>query len=290
MFIPDGLIMGTDEPGFVGISGYGFKFKALPPKDNSVCVFKTIGNFPQRFKGVMEFRFCLPNQPSIQAGVHELGFFIARVNHSRDFIMEAYNADGQILGCVEASDQQYVFMGIKSSEPIAFVRILANPFLFRVKRKIDEDFAVDHVCFSSPVPVINGVTPERGFVRLKNGDLLKGGAMQLSAEELTIDVEDLNQAVVLPFGEIDSIRFDTVAEYRPMRKRDWFVMLADRSVLKVDAGKEFASQMFDGLRFQPAEITGLWLGSNKSRFPAAEDFARKICDGVPDLSTDHRRS
>ncbi len=47
--------------------------------------------------------------------------------------------------------------------------------------------------------------------------------MQLSAEELTIDVEDLNQAVMLPFGEIDSIRFDTVAEYRPSRKRDWFV-------------------------------------------------------------------
>ncbi len=163
VFIPDGLIMGTDEPGFVGISGYGFKFKALPPKDNSVCVFKTIGNFPQRFKGVMEFRFCLPNQPSIQAGVHELGFFIARVNHSRDFIMEAYNADGQILGCVEASDQQYVFMGIKSSEPIAFVRILANPFLFRVKRKIDEDFAVDHVCFLPPFRSSTASLPSGGL-------------------------------------------------------------------------------------------------------------------------------
>ena len=77
----------------------------------------------------MELRFCLPNQQSVRAGVHELGLFIARVNHSRDFIMEAYNADGQILGSVEASDQQYVFMGIKSSEPIVFVRILVKSII-----------------------------------------------------------------------------------------------------------------------------------------------------------------
>jgi hypothetical protein len=73
VFIPYGVLLGTEKAGHVGISGFGFKYPNVPPKNNSVCVFETVGSYAKRFEGVLEMRFCLPNQRSVTAGVLELG-------------------------------------------------------------------------------------------------------------------------------------------------------------------------------------------------------------------------
>ena len=78
-----------------------------------------------------------------------------RIEHSRDFIMECYNADGQLLGAVESTSRPCVFCGMKSSEPICRIRVLSNPYLFRTSRAIDENYAIDELCFSPPVPTIS---------------------------------------------------------------------------------------------------------------------------------------
>ena len=276
LFIPYGVILGTEKAGHVGISGFGFKYPKLPPKNNSVCVFETVGGYAKRFKGVLEMRFCLPNQRSVAAGVLELGVFIARVNHSRDFIMEAYNSDGQILGSVEASDQDCVFVGIKSTEPIAFVRILANPYLYRTSRKIDEDFAIDSLCFSEPITIVNPSNPseEAGceIVRLTNGDLLKGKISKVSSDNLSIDVSAINRNVVVPLDEVKTIRFDNALVPTEPGKRDWLMMLEDRSVLKAKIADELQSQTFEHLTFKPGEVLSYWFEKNKVRFPVKGDF------------------
>ena len=273
-FTPFGLRLGTEQVGYVGISGYGFKF-SLPPKSNSICVFETLGTYnkPKRFKGVMEMSFCLPNRKSVPAGVNEFGLFMARVLHSRDFIMEAYNAAGQILATVESTDQACVFAGVKSNELIARVRVLSNPYLFRLDRNIDEDYAVDNICFSQPVPIKTSRGEGKAILRLRNGDLIQGNAISIvDPDSISIEMSDGDPITVALF-EIESVRFNVAQSDGDNQDNQWMAMLNDRSTLIVEPGKTFASTMFPHLKFRPEELLGFWSSRNSARFPEATDFA-----------------
>jgi len=272
-FVPLGLRLASEKEGFVGISGYGFKFP-LPPANNSVCVFETVGSYAKRFKGVMEIRFCLPGQPSVAAGVHEFGVFVARVNNSRDFIAEAYNAQGQILATVESSDMGCVFFGIKSNEPITFIKILPNPYLFRVTRKVDEDFAIDHVCFSPPIPISGISSPPEKQLLLNNGDLLNSDSMTIGDNGFRLQMKSFEAEIQIPTEEVREVRFGNAVATQPAKpaQRQWLAMLPDRSVIAVEPGKTFTGTQFPELKLPPDRITALWMSVNNVRFPAAEDF------------------
>ncbi len=277
-FVAAGLKMGTEVDGFVGISGYGFKYAGLPPSGNSICVFEEGSKYPRRFRGIMNFQFCVPNQPSVAAGVHEFGLFIARVNHSRDMILEAYNADGQLLACVESTDQHCVFSGVKSNELITRVRILSNPHLFRVDRAIDEDYAVDNVCFSEPVAVNSDVSgfsnPEKktavtNLIRLRNGDAIKSSDLKLSSKNALIALE--NQEIEIGLDEIASIQFPNKLD--PPDTAMWKIMLEDQSMIHVlpDA-KGFTSTSFNQIKATKDQISALWISKNPLRYPLKGDF------------------
>jgi hypothetical protein len=274
MFTPLGLRLGTEQVGYVGISGYGFKF-ALPPKSNSICVFETIGTYSKRFKGVMEISFCLPNRKSVPAGVNEFGMFMARVNHSRDFIVEAYNADGQILATVESTDQACAFAGVKSNEPIAKLRVLSNPYLFRLDRNIDEDYAVDNIYFSKPVPITTSPEEGKAVLRLKNGDLIQGTEISIiDPDSISIEM-DAGDPITVGRTELQSIQFNVV---QPKgngngKENKWTAMLKDRSTLFVKPGETFVCTSFPNLKFKPDELTGFWSSRNPTRFPEATDFS-----------------
>ena len=289
VFIPFGVRMSTpDKEGYVGISGYPFKFSELVGA-NSVCVFEDVGTYSKRFKGITEFKFCMPNQPGVPAGVHEIGMFIARVNHSRDFLFEAYNADDELLASVESTDLPCVFSGVKTNEPITKVRILSNPYLFRVDRDIDVDYGIDSVCFSPPVPVANPMDLEAGSIRLRNGDLLKGDEIAFQADGFAIDLGE-GDPIKLEIDEIQTIRFNTILEGQLTKtekaeaakdkqkqvskktKNYWMAVLNDRSTIRVEPGATFTSSTFDKLTFQPDEILGLKSSKNPTRLPSAKDF------------------
>ena len=304
-FIPFGLRLDTAQVGYIGISGYPFKFSPLPVSGNSICVFETIGTYAKRFKGITELRFCLPNQASVPAGVKEVGLFIARVNHSRDFILEAYNADDELLASVESTDQPCVFAGVKSNEPITKVRILSNPYLFRVDRAIDEDYGLDSICFSPPVAVPSVADSQPGVIRLKNGDLLKG--IQLSDEEtegqsassalnakmfdsvrvidnesISIQVSD-TERMTLRLDEVQTIRFanhpdGTLGKNKKLKigaaqkgSNNWMAILKDRSVISVQPGSKMSSTSFN-INFRVEDIIGLKVSRNPTRYPEAGDF------------------
>lgn len=273
-FVPVGLKLGTEQKGFVGISGYGFKFG--PEKrasGNSICVYETVGTYSKRFKGVMEMRFCMPNQSSVAAGVREFGMQMARVNHSRDFIVEAYNADNQLLASVESSDEPCVFSGIKSTQPIAKIRILSNPYLFRIDRAIDEDYAVDSVCFSVPVPIDSLTKKDKPSVTLANGDLLEINKITLSGPEAILVNPVGGQDFELGFDEIQSINFNHSFE-KDRKSKTWTAMISDGSMLSLNPGNPMTSTLFPNIQLQPENITGLWLSRNPSRFPMMSDFQK----------------
>ena len=277
MYVPAGLELYSERVGFVGISGYGFDFPNCPPKANSACVFEMFGSYSKGFKGIMEIRFCLPNQRSVGAGVHELGMFIAKVNHSRDFILEAYNVDEQVLARIESSDQRCVFAGVKSTEPIVMARVLANPYLSRLTRKIDEDFSVDDICFSMPVPLVAANDVQGKRVRLRNGDLLMAESLQIVGSDLVIQTS-FTQPIQLPFADVKLIAFQSqgFSEKKESAGPSWHALLADRSVLQVVPGDEFTSPMFGDLNLDKGHIAALCLAKNGVSFPVADDFEKGI--------------
>ncbi len=306
VFIPMGLKVGTEEEnGFVAMSGYPFRFNA-PPSGGTICVYKNTGSFTSRFKGIMEFQFCMPNQKSVPAGVHEFGLFMARVNFPRSFLVEAYNADGQILAAVESTDKNCVFGGIKSNELITKIRIIANPYLFRIEQEVDEDYAVDHVCFSPPVPVSNPklshpeplivegekkpklelpeeeepneteeiVEPEPllSVVSLKNGDSIRGSNLKVGNEKtVLIDMTD-NATITIKLDEVRSLKF--AVEEAPPKEKKWLAVLKDRSAIFVKPGATMASEKFPNLKFKPNEIAALSSAKNRVRYPEATDFEK----------------
>lgn len=299
-FIPVGLKLGTEQKGFIGISGYGFKFG--PEKrasGNSICVYETVGTYSKRFKGIMEISFCLPNQGSSPAGVMEFGMQMARVNHSRDFIVEAYNADNQLLASVESSDEPCVFSGIKSTQPIAKIRILSNPYLFRIDRAIDEDYAVDSICFSKPVPINSLAPQDQPSVTLNNGDLLKTNKIKLSGPA-AISINPVGeQNFKIEFDEIRSINFNhsfqkdpqSFTRLRPKRVLDsWTAMISDGTILFIEPGIPMTSTLFPKVRLELEMLTGMWLTRNPSRFPMKSDFEKgknvivfPTCRIIPEL-------
>jgi len=268
-YVPLGLKPETKQNGFVGVSGYRFKFDRLPVRGNSVCVFENTGGRHERFRGVMEFKFCMPNQPAVTAGVREFGLFIARVGHSRDIIMEAYSADGHLLACVESTDQPCVFTGVKSNELITKIRILSNPYLFRVDRTIDNDYAVDSVCFSHPEVATNTPGSDKKSIRLKNGDLLVSHDLNIGN---VISTRVNNKPYKIPIDKVDAIQFgkEEVLSETP----SWAVLLKDGSLLYVKTGDRFSSEQFPGLEFSRAEIAAIANSKMPIRFPAAGDFEK----------------
>ncbi len=291
-YLAKGLKPDMEGEGFIGISGFPFRYPEYPiPKENSVCVFDTSGRYDTRFKGVATFSFCVPGQPNVPGGVHEFALYAGRIDHSRDLIMEAYNGDGHLIGTVEATDTRVVFLGIKSNELITRLRVLSNPYLYRLERSTDTDFAMDHVCFSTPQPVFNDGQQERNVVKLRNGDVLVANKVNSQTTgQFKLSIDSISDDLKINLDEVLSLNFAKLPKPDQQNKKDdddsdetktkvnvddqMLAILPDRSLIRVKPGKAFSSSMFDGLSFQPTDLLGLTSTTEPVRYPGAEDFGK----------------
>ena len=281
-FIDRGVIMNADGAGFVGLSGYPFKYPNTPTGGESACVVDASGTYRKRFEGTMQFSFCVPGLPDIPAGVYEFGLFLSRVDHARDFILEAYNQDSQLLATTEASDEHCVFLGVRSNEPIAFVRVLSNPYLFEVDRKVDKNYAIDNIWYGPPTPLhdatIARIVPGSHTISLNNGEILSAEDLRLNGDSIKVFDSLLGKQFVIETDDVRAIRFATNQESESALRRpeptsdDWMVMLKDRSILKVTPGKSFTSQLLNQRQFAPEELMAIWSQRDQMRFPENGDF------------------
>ncbi len=264
-----GLRLGIEGNGFVGISGYPFDFKPLPPGGNSVCVFETSGTFPKRFRGVFEITFCLPQQPSTSAGVNEIGLFLARVGHSRDLIMEAYNSDGHLLATVEATEDPCMFGGVKSNELITRVRVLSSPHLFRLDRKIDEDYAVDNIIFSPPQPLPYEIANGQAVVRMTNGDQFIVDKVDFLDGQISFNATQLGSTMEVSLAKVAEIEFENKTQEQSSQ---WLAMLADRSVVRLGSPKELDAIDFADVKLDKKDVVAISFASPVFRYPESADF------------------
>ena len=264
-FKDEGLLFKNAGSGFVGISSYDFKFDPLPVGGRSVGLYGTRrGN---DLRGIMEITFCEPGNPKVPAGVHEFGTFIAKVSFRRDIILEAYGADGQLLATVEGTDQKCVFAGVKSNQLITKVRILSNPYLKKIERKIDDDFTIDTLRMSEPI----ATKDHESQVTLKNGDVVDWSSMVVkknSNVRMLVDgLADSKMEFRFPLSDVRRISFD-----KPMKATTaWQALLDDGSRINVLPGKNFKAEMFD-FSVSPKDFVGCWPAASAPRFPVKGDL------------------
>ena len=263
-----GILLGTEFPrGFVGESGYDFAFKDNPTGDNSVCVYKSRAG-TQRFQGLMEFTFCEPGKKSISNGVHEFGCFIASVKHSRDILLEAYDAQGRLLGVCESTSEKCSFCGIKSSIPIARLTIRSNPWMLELRKRVDMDFAVDNVYFSKPVP-IDSTAVTRHFCGT-NGDFIPLSSIRiLDDEQIEVRARQLPLLTIDP-ATANCLRLQTTSRAKP-RRSGWMLLRSDNSTLHWDPSNFLYSSTLKK-QIDVDDIVAMWPANRTMHFPVAGDF------------------
>ena len=269
VFVSDGLRMRSKLPGYVGSSPFSFKYPDLPVGGLSVGL---LGQERGRdYKGVMEITFCEPGNANVPAGVHEFGTFIAKVSSRRDIIMEAYDSQGQLLATVEATDQRCVFAGVKSNQLITKLVILSNPYLEKLERVIDIDFAIDTMRFSKPIPA-RVFSPETSrLVLMENGDRLDWAGMNMTGDDqlqLAIDKIGPEQTKLsVPLKDVRSLALGRSSK----SSNQWQALLEDGSRINVRPGKTFRSDQF-GLSLDAKDFVAVWPAATPPRLPETGDF------------------
>ncbi len=114
----------TSKGSHIGISGYSFKFPEAQ-FSHSVCCFESVRLGRKRFRGPMTIRFHRPYSPDINAGVHRVGFYAARLNTPETLRVRLYTPDGRLIGSQLNITDRCVFMGFESKYLIGWLELEA---------------------------------------------------------------------------------------------------------------------------------------------------------------------
>ncbi|HMP77847.1 MAG TPA: hypothetical protein PKD54_00205 [Pirellulaceae bacterium] len=275
LFAHDGIRFHTPV-GYIGISGYEVSFEGLPPRGNSICVYDTRGSFTRRFKGVTEISFCLPGQPTQAAGVHWFECYAARLDNPRDFVLNAFDSSGRLLATVESSDQPCSYFAIASAKPIYHIQFLSNPFLFHLKRRVDDDYALDNIAFSAPVAVPPLISA-RFSVGLVDGDLWCTDNLQFTNDRaIVLTPPGVATPLKIDEKEIRYVVFPHESFPDPPRSsKRWLAGLSDGSVVEVTPGKQIVPVRDSIGPMSPEDFLSIWSARDYHRLPDPSDFDRQ---------------
>lgn len=298
-FVDDGLILGTAYPmGCVGVSGFEIESGDKPVGLNSVCVYKSKVRLTSKFSGIMEITFCQPGKQHVPHGVKDFGMFLSKVNHSRDILVEAYDATDRLIGVCESNDEVCTFCGISSSVPIAKVRAVSNPWILAVRRKmlaemiksdkfsaqlgdkdfevsykiIDHDFAADSMMFSSPVPIDSSRDTKHFLGR--NGDMLDAKWIRVfdaDRIEFGTPIIDLMNISLSQANTVGLKRAPKVSVSQLRRRGTWKAMLRDNSVLEWNPNSPLRSNTLKQ-ELSREDVIAIWPSTKQPQLPLSGDF------------------
>jgi hypothetical protein len=296
-YIFQGLRFSTEIPGNIGIRTIPLESDKFGVGVRGICVFdRRNPETVSIFRGTTRIEFCQPGLGGLTSGVRQLGLVASTIDFPRDIILQAFNSDGQIVAQVEANEPKFAYFGLQTAEPIALVRILSNPYLLQVQRKVDETYLIDGLKISTPERIIPSRAASEMLTTLRNGDLLVGGSLDFAADGLAkLNYPALGLSIDLNATEIESIVFPNSRPIQPDPKSNrWFALLSDRSVIEVQVGKEFEVNRLANQPLPRERIVALWSHRDYLRYPLAGDndqqrtalvfpTSRIVCDSL-DLS------
>ena len=278
MFASDGLLFRTEDAGYVGTLWYPFKLCLIEPGKKCICPFDETALVAKRLWGTTLITFCSPGQPNVSAGVKKFGLFLEKIDHSRDVVVEAYNAAGQMVGMVEASDQKCVFAGFESNELITCVRISKNAHLTKLSRRIDPSYAIDCVTYADLQPtqaLYDPVPGSAAAIQIKLG-LANGNKLnvtQLSVDEQRLSFQcGLSGEATCSVDEVSFLNYNRSRRFAASENDYLMVQLVDSSIVKTEIDNW--NQPFDFFETVIGEdqITGIWSGRQPARLPLSVDF------------------
>lgn len=260
--------------GNVIISSY--KFKRGVSRSNSLCNlhYDPVLEKTTRFTGVMRIEFCVPGQPETPAGVVAAGLG-AEIVVPKQTLVEAWNSAGHVIGLTWAVEERNSFLGTVSSEPIVALTVGANRFLNL--EKVNEDYAIDDLCFSKPVavPDLNRFDEKSiSVIITESGDRLMVDSITFQADESRLEFAlGMNrQTISLPMDEISWIIGPQHGLPRSPQFDGVSVMTRDGSVIHTSFPGLMAIDN-PGLEIPEDEVIGVWNPSTPARYPRSGDFS-----------------
>lgn len=270
-----GVRFSSEILGNIGIRTIPLESEKFGVGVRGVCVFdRRNPETVSIFRGVTRMEFCQPGLPGLASGIRQLGLVASTIDFPRDIILQAFNSDGQLLAQVEANEPKFAYFGLQAPEPIALVRVLSNPYLLQVQRKVDETYLIDGLKISTPERITPAHAGEQMLTTLRSGDLIVGGSLNFGADgSCKFSHPDLGLSLDLNSDEIESMVFakSAPAEPDPMSNR-WFALLGDRSVIEVQVGDEFTVNRLDNQPIDAARIVALWSHRDFLRYPLGDDL------------------
>ena len=277
-FANQGLLMRTEKPGYIQLTKYPFKFCPIDSGTRCVCPYDEESD--RRLRGATIINFCIPGQPTSVAGVHRFGVFLERVEHSRDFVVEAYNVVGQMIGMVESSNQVCSFFGFESNELISQIRISTNKDLPGdlqrvIDGKVDETYAFDCVTYDRPKKIAGLSRRSEKFqhtarINMTNGDSLLVQQYSLDMNQISVDNPMIGARSEFDWQNVHSIAFPNILAKENKSFRQIMVQTKNGSIVRVEDESVLSSFDFIGHEFAKDEIVGIW--DNKARLPLKSDF------------------
>jgi len=270
-----GVRFSSEIPGNIGIRTIPLESEKFGVGVRGVCVFdRRNPETVSVFRGVTRMEFCQPGLPGLASGIRQLGLVASTIDFPRDIILQAFNSDGQLLAQVEANEPKFAYFGLQAPEPIALVRVLSNPYLLQVQRKVDETYLIDGLKISTPERITPAHAGEQMLTTLRSGDLIVGGSLNFGADgSCKFSHPDLGLSLDLNSAEIESMVFAKSAPAEPDPKSNrWFALLGDRSVIEVQVGDEFTVNRLDNQPMDAARIVALWSHRDFLRYPLGDDL------------------
>jgi hypothetical protein len=277
-YLFQGIRFSTEIPGNIGIRTIPLESDKFGVGVRGICVFdRRNPETVSIFRGTTRMEFCQPGLGGLTSGVRQLGLVASTIDFPRDIILQAFNSDGQIIAQVEANEPKFAYFGVQAAEPIALVRILSNPYLLQVQRKVDETYLIDGLKISTPERIIPSRAGSEMLTTLRNGDFLAGGSLDFAADgKAKLSYPALGLSIDLNADEIESIVFPNSAPIQPDPKSNrWFTLLSDRSVVEVQVGQEFTVNRLDNQPLERDRIVALWSHRDYLRYPLAGDNDQK---------------
>ncbi|MCH2178923.1 MAG: hypothetical protein MK106_08970 [Mariniblastus sp.] len=298
-FVSRGLRFSSTDSDYVRAVRFSFKFCPIDAGYKSVCI-----QGERMFRGVMRIRFCLPGQPDVSAGVTRFGMFIERVDNPRDFVVQAFDANGNLISLVEATNQDCCFAGFQSNVPITEIRVQQNPYLVNSNRTLDEMYAVDNVTFNRPVAV--PASSISSILKLRTGDFLAVTKLAIGPQAWRATITELPQSISVEPQEIAWYQTSNPITETP---KHWRVLLTDGSVIAGEMGencppaperqpnglsvngtiyqaiqqrddesitlKDVFRPLDDRISIDAKQIVALWPAGKPAIYPEPEDFPSK---------------
>ncbi len=273
-YLLQGIRFSTEIAGNIGIRTIPLESEKFGVGVRGICVFdRRNPETVSIFRGVTRMEFCQPGLAGLTSGVRQIGFVASTIDFPRDIILQAFNRDGQLLAQVEANEPKFAYFGLQSPEPIALVRVLSNPYLLQVQRKVDETYLIDGLKISSPERVVPTHAAEEMLTTLRTGDLIVGGSLSFTPDgSCRFTHPELNLSLELKAEEIESLVMANSDFPQPDPKSNrWFALLADRSVLEVQPGTELTVNRLGGAPLARERVLALWSHRDFLRYPLGDD-------------------